>query len=162
MKKTVLLLLSASLSALLADNFIKMKKERPKQIEPTPTSYYQPTTMEEEPMMEKEPKMAEDKMEEKKMVKPSHKPAPKKMAAKPMMDEEYFWIQLGAFKFEEKAVNRVSLVKSSCSKVNIYQKSGLNKVVAGPFNSQEQAYSKLKDLRKIVKGAFLTQPENFK
>jgi cell division septation protein DedD len=155
MKKTVLLLLSAALStAVFADTFITVPKKKPKQVEqPMPTNYYQP------PVMEEEKEMAQPKP-----MKKAHKPmVHKKVMAEPMMDEgEQFWIQLGAFRFEEKAVNRASEARSSCKRINIYQKDGLNKVIAGPFKTQEKAYKKLKQLRKVVKGAFLTQPENFK
>ncbi len=169
MKKTTLVLLSLGfVSMAFGDNFITIPKPKEeKRVQPSIVEQNNNVPMMDEEIVTPKPmKQKHQQMMGKPMVVDGEQPAPM-MHKQPVnmmdnMDKDGFWIQLGAFKYPKKAQNRLDEVSESCGKANIYQKDGLNKVVAGPFGSQEIANSKLRELRKLVKGAFLTHPENFK
>lgn len=95
--------------------------------------------------------------------KKAMKNKPFKAMKKQNFQDESYWVQVGAFKSKKRATSREEAVSASCKKnINIFQKEGLNRVVVGPFKSKRRAMKKLRKLKNIDNGAFLTTPANFK
>ncbi len=71
---------------------------------------------------------------------------------------EHFWVQVGAFRLAEKAMEAATALRDQTVSLFATPDDPLLRVVVGPFGNREAATSKLREIRARGYGGFISGP----